>query len=901
MFPEKQQRLIILRKYFRFTGKITLIKIISTGILIFLLITDSVSGIFSTDDLQVKKWNTGFKTVNCLKQTGDRFIWLGTPSGLFRFDGSEFDKFSHENTPALKNNNISVIYENEKGRMFIGTSGGGLAIKDKNDWYSLNTLNGLSDNHIRSVISDWQGNLWVGTDFGLNCITPDTILTYSREEGLYDNIITALAIDLSGNILAGTFRSGILVIKKGLVGVMGYQDGLTSLSVTAIKHDFNGILWVATMGGLFYLPPGQKKFVLVPQTAEVPINDLLINSDGTVWYASMIRGLVKISEGRHIPVTPDDDFVHCVLEDDDGSVWAGTDTRGLVQIKRKYLAELKILDSPDQPAVTAINFDKNGHLWAAYRNIGLFEIDSPESEPMLQKHISTESQRLTAILFGPGNQLWLGSEDKGLFRILDQKIKEILLPEEHITSLGKAPDESIWIGTPNGIFQYSPQGEIFQYLPGRRINSICMESDQSLVSTDKGIFTRAGNQFEPVIYPELSDILTACYYDSNTILAGTPGNGLLLIRNHQPDTLSVEEGLPVSHIYSIVIDQDIWLTSLRGIVRISRSEFDSLLNDTKQSVNCVWYDESDGMSNARCQPTPAQLSDNILYAPTAAGIAMIRTDTAPPVRHQPHIRLKRIRTEQGDQYISNQTVELPAETELMEIYFASIDYLNPGKHFIQYQLSGIDPQPRLLPPGKKPVLTYHDIAAGNYKLLIKAIGPNDQQDNGGAEIAVIVPLPVYKNPLFITVVLAFVFILSAGTSVVRSRRRAKIKSRKYSTISIDQERTEKVVANLQRIMSEKKLYLDPDLSLKDLAKELNIHPNYLSRILNEFFRQSYNDFINEYRISAAMKRLSDPGSRDTTILQIMYETGFYSKSVFNTAFKNLTGKTPSAYRREHLS
>ena len=55
MFPEKQQRLIILRKYFRFTGKITLIKIISTGILIFLLITDSVSGIFSTDDLQVKK------------------------------------------------------------------------------------------------------------------------------------------------------------------------------------------------------------------------------------------------------------------------------------------------------------------------------------------------------------------------------------------------------------------------------------------------------------------------------------------------------------------------------------------------------------------------------------------------------------------------------------------------------------------------------------------------------------------------------------------------------------------------------------------------------------------------------------------------------------------------------
>jgi AraC-like DNA-binding protein len=77
---------------------------------------------------------------------------------------------------------------------------------------------------------------------------------------------------------------------------------------------------------------------------------------------------------------------------------------------------------------------------------------------------------------------------------------------------------------------------------------------------------------------------------------------------------------------------------------------------------------------------------------------------------------------------------------------------------------------------------------------------------------------------------------------------------------------------------------------------MNIHANYLSRIINERRNQSFNDFVNQYRIEEACRRLTDPGWKNMTILQIAYETGFYSKSVFNTAFKKFTGQTPSQYR-----
>ena len=72
---------------------------------------------------------------------------------------------------------------------------------------------------------------------------------------------------------------------------------------------------------------------------------------------------------------------------------------------------------------------------------------------------------------------------------------------------------------------------------------------------------------------------------------------------------------------------------------------------------------------------------------------------------------------------------------------------------------------------------------------------------------------------------------------------------------------------------------------------------YLSRIINERFGASFNDFVNEYRIKEAKSALRDPGQAERTILDIMYGSGFYSKSTFNTAFKKFTGVTPSKYRK----
>jgi len=125
--------------------------------------------------------------------------------------------------------------------------------------------------------------------------------------------------------------------------------------------------------------------------------------------------------------------------------------------------------------------------------------------------------------------------------------------------------------------------------------------------------------------------------------------------------------------------------------------------------------------------------------------------------------------------------------------------------------------------------------------------------------------------------------------------------RKYEKTILSEELKEKYSAILTRHMENKKPYLDPDLNLKILSDQVNIPLHHLSQVINSTFGQNYYDFINSYRIKESIRLLNDDVSGTKTILEILYETGFNSKSVFNTFFKKYTNLTPTQYRKQRNS
>jgi len=121
--------------------------------------------------------------------------------------------------------------------------------------------------------------------------------------------------------------------------------------------------------------------------------------------------------------------------------------------------------------------------------------------------------------------------------------------------------------------------------------------------------------------------------------------------------------------------------------------------------------------------------------------------------------------------------------------------------------------------------------------------------------------------------------------------------RKYERTSLSDAIKENYKNKLLRYMETRKPYLDPSLCLNDLAKKISIPPHHLSQVLNTCLNQNFFDFINSYRIKESRRLLSEQRSDKKTILEILYETGFNSKSVFNTAFKKHTGTTPTQFRK----
>lgn len=104
------------------------------------------------------------------------------------------------------------------------------------------------------------------------------------------------------------------------------------------------------------------------------------------------------------------------------------------------------------------------------------------------------------------------------------------------------------------------------------------------------------------------------------------------------------------------------------------------------------------------------------------------------------------------------------------------------------------------------------------------------------------------------------------------------------------------ISALKKYMIEKEPYLDPSLTIQELANQFNFPVRDLSILINHHINQHFFDFVNEYRIQKAMSILKNPLKNDLTVLEILYEVGFNSKSSFNTSFKKYTNLTPTAYR-----
>lgn len=123
---------------------------------------------------------------------------------------------------------------------------------------------------------------------------------------------------------------------------------------------------------------------------------------------------------------------------------------------------------------------------------------------------------------------------------------------------------------------------------------------------------------------------------------------------------------------------------------------------------------------------------------------------------------------------------------------------------------------------------------------------------------------------------------------------------KYKNSTLSDEQKEKYIQHIFTFTETEKPYLNAELTVQDLSKQLNISRHHLTEMLNNDIGKNFFTFINEYRIKEVQRRLLDPKFEHLTIVAIAFDSGFNSKSTFNSIFKQQTDTTPSKWRSEQL-
>lgn len=122
-------------------------------------------------------------------------------------------------------------------------------------------------------------------------------------------------------------------------------------------------------------------------------------------------------------------------------------------------------------------------------------------------------------------------------------------------------------------------------------------------------------------------------------------------------------------------------------------------------------------------------------------------------------------------------------------------------------------------------------------------------------------------------------------------------TKKYSGSNLTIKRIEQIKFTIEEYMETQKPYLNPDFTLEMMSESILIQRNHISQLINETYNMNFREYINMYRIKESIRLMNDENEEDLNINQIFYESGFNSKSVFNTAFKKQTNMTPSEYRK----
>lgn len=402
-----------------------------------LAVATRVGELFRVDPSRMSMGRIGFSRsgnvyLHSLKCVGNE-LWLGTTEGIHTIDiGNGMENELSKNTMgrrSMSDNTVTSLFVDRDNNVWAGTMFGGVNYIQRSglifERYAADiTQRGLTSNHIRGMAIDSSGKIWIGTEeAGLNVLDPRTGRVSRLPAIGPDNRISLCLESIDNRIYAGFVRGGCVVLEENGHPTQSIgADLLKSVNdVYSIMKDNAGNLWIGASWGVYRQDKGSDVFVRIDELGYSWVCDMLQDSKGVVWFASMGDGIWSynpISNSyRHYAFSEDhanglrSNSVSSIMEDSRRRLWFSTDRGGLTMYDSAR-DSFKTYDTscglPDETIYDVIE-DNHGFLWFG-TNRGLVKFNPETGDVKVFSKWSNQFNYKSAVK-GTDGRFYMGGID----------------------------------------------------------------------------------------------------------------------------------------------------------------------------------------------------------------------------------------------------------------------------------------------------------------------------------------------------------------------------------------------------------------------------------------------------------------------------------------------------------
>ncbi|WP_176787025.1 two-component regulator propeller domain-containing protein [Sphingomonas sp. NFR15] len=695
-----------------------------------------------------------------LAQSRDGYLWLGTGSGLYQFDGARFEKFRPSKGEHLPSLNVNALLASRTGDLWIGFASGAVAR--------------LRAGHLTTF------------DLGMPSVP-----------------VLALAEDRAGMIwavLGEDNRGEVARFRQGRWEMLGRSHGIPAGAATSVVAGVDGSVWVAVGGELEVLRPGATRFARVPASAsERP--QLKQAPDGAIWLSTGARpGLQRIAPWAAgapptwvLPPLSANPRAESLLFDRHGNLWGTYGSGGVFRLGAGWVDGALVANGPREKfgvergltsnLANPILEDREGNIWVG-TNLGLDQFR--ETSAVVAAGLPTDSRNGFRIARGPAGAMYVTTND-ALFlagpahtarKLAELPRRPLIL---HTDALGR-----IWIGTDRTLGIWSGAAMRDVPLPWARPKPFALLEEalgRICVWSAEGAFCRKGRGWAPeqrlatlgnvptqILRDEAGRLWIAegdriemvdgrkrrVFFARNDLALGTivviavrgqhvyaGGDfGLARFDGRRFVTLKSDVHPFLSRTAGIVETSagDLWLNTAGGVVKIARAALDDAFEHPARPIKARVFDRDDGMPGVAQQDswsqTAVEATDGRVWFLTRVGVAWIDPKQVFSNRLPPPVIVKSLIA--GRRTFANEVpLRLPKGTSNLKIAYTATSLSVPSRVQFRYQLEGIDED--WIDAGTRREAFYTGLAPGNYRFRLMAANEDGVWNRQGATLSFEIP------------------------------------------------------------------------------------------------------------------------------------------------------------------